>query len=373
MIIYLIGVILSISTSVIAIFLTVKRYRKLKIRLLVISAFFFIIYGIIFSVLRYLILFIIFEKSFVLLLWRISFYLTIFSAFLVMNMTDILDSKRLNYFLDLVIFGLSGYIISLTLLDDTFIISIAIIDSSSYYTVGLNLNFFISELVLLVLFLMKLNINFSFLLKSKMSKKRMEWYYIISSLGFILVLLIPIILRYLNPFIFSNLSLLINWIGVIVAFYAFVKYFNIYLSFYNIAYEFVVFHKSGIMLFNYDFEKRESKYSSTIKGAVLIGINHILSEFSSAKDQITSIKLKNREIILEYNREYGFAILLIVNKRTEVFKTATQLFMEKFIEKYKNELRSYMDLNTAIDTSAFNNATDILFKSFEFIPPLNNN
>jgi len=287
-----------------------------------------------------------------------------------MNVIDILDSKRLNYFFNLVIFGLSGYIISLTLLDETFSISIVIIDSSSYYSVGLSLNLFISELFLLLLFLIKLNINFSFLLKLKMRKRRMEWYYTFSSLVFVLILLIPIILRYINPFIFSNFFLLINWIGVIVVFYTLIKHFNLFLSFYNIAYEFVVFHKSGIMLFNYDFEKRESKDSSTIKGAVLIGINHILSEFSSAKDQITSIKLKDREIILEYNREYGFAILLIVNKRTEVFKKATQLFMENFIEKYENELRSYMDLNTAIDTSAFNDAADILFKSFEFIPSL---
>ncbi len=373
MIIYLIGVILSILFSTISIFFTVKRYRNLKIRLLVILTFFFITYGIVFSILRYLILFTVFEESVVLFLWRISFYLLLFSAFLVINALDILDTKRLNYFLNLVIFGLSGYIISLTLLDETFNISIVIIDSSSYYTIGLTLNFFISELILLVFFLIKLNISFSYLLKLKMSKRSVEWFYTSSSLGFILILLIPIILRYIDPFIFSNFFLLINWIGVIIAFAAFIKFFNIFLSFYNIAYEFVVFHKSGIMLFNYDFEKRKSNNSSAIKGAVLIGINHILSEFSSAKDQITSIKLKNREIILEYNREYGFAILLIVNRRTEVFKKATQTFMEKFIEKYKEELKSYMDLNTAIDTLAFNDAKDILFKSFEFIPSLNNN
>ena len=126
------------------------------------------------------------------------------------------------------------------------------------------------------------------------------------------------------------------------------------------------------MLFSYDFEKSERKDKPTIKGAVLIGINHILSEFSTSKDQITSIKLKDREIILEYNREYGFVILLIVNKSTNVFKKATQSFMEKFIEKYKNELKSYMDLNTAIDTSAFYNAKNILLKTFDFVPSLNN-
>jgi len=189
----------------------------------------------------------------------------------------------------------------------------------------------------------------------------------------ILMIISYLILQYLNPYLFSSFSLLFNWIGVLFSFYVFLKYYTKYLTFFNTAYEFVVFHKSGIMLFSYDFEKRERKDTSTIKGAVLIGINHILSEFSTAKDQITSIILKDREIILEYNREYGIAILLTVNKSTNFFKKGTQLFMDQFIEKYKNELKSYMDLNTAIDTSAFHDAKKILLKTFEFVPSLNNN
>ncbi|GAI44054.1 unnamed protein product, partial [marine sediment metagenome] len=262
--------------------------------------------------------------------------------------------------LNLIIFTLSGYIISLTLMNETFIISTAIIDSLSYYEVEINFNYLISGLILLIFILLKLNYNFLSVLKFKIKKRRLRVYYIIPNTMIILMIISYLILQYLNPYLFSSFSLLFNWIGVVFSYYVFLKYYTKYLLFFNTAYEFVVFHKSGIMLFSYDFEKSERKETSTIKGAVLIGINHILSEFSTAKDQITSIKLKDREIILEYNREYGFAILLIVNKSINVFKKATQSFMKQFIEKYKNELKSYMDLNTAIDTSAFDDVNNIL-------------
>lgn len=373
MIIYLIGVILSIVISVITIYSHIKRFYNLKIKFLIISTIFLINYGIIYPLLKYISLIAIFKVDFTLLLWRISSNLLICSGILIIIGIETLDLKRFHLFLNLIIFSLSGYIISLTLMDETFIISTLIIDSLSYYVVEISFNYLISGIILLIFILLKLNYNFLSVLKFKTKKRRLRVYYIIPNTMIILMITFYLILQYLNPYLFSSFSLLFNWIGVLFSYYVFLKYYTKYLSFFNIAYEFVVFHKSGIMLFSYDFEKNERKETSTIKGAVLIGINHILSEFSTAKDQITSIKLKDREIILEYNREYGFAILLIVNKSTNVFKKATQSFMKQFIGKYKNELKSYMDLNTAIDTSAFDDANNILLKTFECVPSLSNN
>ncbi len=373
MIIYLIGVILSIVISVITIYSHIKRFHNLKIKFLFISTIFLINYGIIYPLLKYLSLIAIFNEDFTLLLWRISSNLLICSGILIIIGIETLDLKRFNIFLNLMIFTLSGYIISLTLMDETFIISTVIVDSLSYYEVEISFNYLISGIILLIFILLKLNYNFLSVLKFKTKKRRLRVYYIIPNTMIILMIISYLILQYLNPYLFSSFSLFFNWIGVLFSYYVFLKYYTKYLSFFSTAYEFVVFHKSGIMLFSYDFEKRERKDTSTIKGAVLIGINHILSEFSTAKDQITSIKLKDREIILEYNREYGFAILLTVNKSTNVFKKGTQLFMNQFIEKYKNELKSYMDLNSAIDTSAFDDTKKILLKTFEFVPSLNNN
>jgi len=372
MIIYLIGAILSIIISIIAIYFHIKRWHNLKIKFLIISTIFLINYGIIYPLLKYFSLIAIFNEDFTLLLWRISSNLLICSGILIIIGIETLDLKRFNIFLNLIIFILSGYVISLTLMDETFIISKVIIDSLSYHVVEISFNYLISGLILLIFILLKLNYNFLAVLKFKTKERRLRVYYIIPNTMVILLITLYLISQYLNPYLFSSFFLLFNWIGVVFSYYVFLKYYTKYLLFFNTAYEFVVFHKSGIMLFSYDFEKSERKDTSTIKGAVLIGINHILSEFSTAKDQITSIKLKDREIILEYNREYGFAILLIVNKSTNVFKKATQSFMEQFIEKYKNELKSYMDLNTAIDTSAFDDAKNLLLKIFEFIPSLNN-
>jgi len=373
MIIYLIGVILSIVISVITIYSHIKRFHNLKIKFLFVSTIFLINYGIIYPLLKYLSLIAFFNEDFTLLLWRMSSNLLICSGILIVIGIETFSLKRFNIFLNLIIFILSGYIISLTLLNETFIISTAIFDSLSYYEVEISFNYLISGLILLIFILLKLNYNFLSVLKFEIKKRRLRVYYVIPNTMIILMIISYLILQYLNPYLFSSFSLLFNWIGVLFSFYVFLKYYTKYLTFFNTAYEFVVFHKSGIMLFSYDFEKRERKDTSTIKGAVLIGINHILSEFSTAKDQITSIILKDREIILEYNREYGIAILLTVNKSTNFFKKGTQLFMDQFIEKYKNELKSYMDLNTAIDTSAFHDAKKILLKTFEFVPSLNNN
>ena len=193
MIIYLIGVIFSIIISIIAIYFHLKRFHNLKIKFLIISTIFLINYGIIYPLLKYLSLIAIFKVNLTIILWRISSNLLICSGILIVIGIETLDRKGFNLLLNLIIFTLSGYIISLTLIDETFIISTVIIDSLSYYIIEISFNYIISGLILLIFILQKLDYNFLAVLKFKTKERRLRVYYIIPNTVVILVITLYLI------------------------------------------------------------------------------------------------------------------------------------------------------------------------------------
>jgi len=127
-------------------------------------------------------------------------------------------------------------------------------------------------------------------------------------------------------------------------------------------YNLIIFHKSGILLFSYDFDTDTEFDESLLKGSILIGLNHILANFLSQKDQLNLIKLKTRDLILEYDNKLGYAILLITNQKNKIIERAVKLFMDKFTTLNKQKLEN---LNGLIDVSEFQNAKDIMFEFFK--------
>jgi hypothetical protein len=93
----------------------------------------------------------------------------------------------------------------------------------------------------------------------------------------------------------------------------------------------------------------------------LIGINHILANLTNQKDKLGIIKMENRDIVLEYDEKYGYAILLITNKKNDFIDKSIQRFMKKFQEINREELSS---LNGLIDTSHFKNAGKLIYEYF---------
>ena len=161
--------------------------------------------------------------------------------------------------------------------------------------------------------------------------------------------------------VFRDLLIAIYLIGAVFASYTIIKKPTLFIELTNKIYDFIIFHKSGILLYSYNFKTGQETDESLLKGSILIGINHILSSFINKKDQLNLIKMKSRDIILEYDNNLGFALLLTADQKNPFIDKAVNNFMKKFTflngEKLKN-------LNGLIDISEFGNATELILEYF---------
>ncbi|MFW9770814.1 MAG: hypothetical protein ACFFEO_01405 [Candidatus Thorarchaeota archaeon] len=141
---------------------------------------------------------------------------------------------------------------------------------------------------------------------------------------------------------------------------------NTFLILPNKIYSINIYHKSGILLFSYNLRK-ESAYTdnSKIWGNVIIGLNHILYEFVDKTDKIDVIQTKQADIVMNYDNEYGFAIIVITSKKNVIVERLIQNFSQEFKSFYKNELNEIQDLNRLINVSEFKDTGKIIEKHFQ--------
>jgi len=125
-----------------------------------------------------------------------------------------------------------------------------------------------------------------------------------------------------------------------------------------------IYHKSGILLYSYQFGTENNQVDSTIWGNILIGINHILSEFVDPKDQIEVIQTENSDIIVNYD-SLGFAVMLITNRKNPILKKLMDKFAKEFKNKYEKELTEIQDLNKLINVSEFKETKGVIEKNFQ--------
>ena len=133
----------------------------------------------------------------------------------------------------------------------------------------------------------------------------------------------------------------------------------------NKIYNINIYHKSGILLWAYQFEKVKSISDSAIWGNILIGLNHILSEFIDKKDKIDVMKTETLDIVVNYNVDYGFAVLVITNQKNDILQKFLNNFSDDFVNRYKTELNLIQDLNKIIDISDFKDTKEIIEKNFK--------
>ncbi len=127
-----------------------------------------------------------------------------------------------------------------------------------------------------------------------------------------------------------------------------------------------IYHKSGILLYSYQFEKQtEFQDDSKIWGNVLIGLNYILSEFTDKEDKIELIKTKNSDILVLYENKGGYAVMISTNKKNAIVETLSQNFSEEFGKKYSEELNDIQDLNKIINISEFEGTKDLIERNFQ--------
>ncbi|MFW9824450.1 MAG: hypothetical protein ACFFE4_16015 [Candidatus Thorarchaeota archaeon] len=185
-------------------------------------------------------------------------------------------------------------------------------------------------------------------------------------LGLLTLNFTGIIIFYSLHLIFQNLLFEFTYlffyiVGAILTSFNIYKNPALFIELTNKIYDFIIFHKSGILLYSYNFETGKETDDSLLKGSILIGINHILSSLVDKREQINLIKMKDRDIFFEYDTLNGYAILLTTNRKNTFIEKAVNTFMYEFStlneEKFKN-------MNGLIDVSEFGNAKNLIAEIF---------
>lgn len=165
--------------------------------------------------------------------------------------------------------------------------------------------------------------------------------------------------------LFRELFMIILWIAYFGVSIMFVKKPDLFFVLPNRIYSVNIYHKSGIMIYSYDFDNQiESKTESTIWGNILIGLNHILSEFLDKKDKINVIQTKEADVVVRYEEDSGYALIVITNRKNSIVEDLMKEFSDEFKLKYKDELSEILDINKIINVSEFSNLKDLIEKNF---------
>lgn len=165
----------------------------------------------------------------------------------------------------------------------------------------------------------------------------------------------------MNDFL-KHIHIILYLVDSLYFFYTIIKRPSLFVIFTNKLYNFIIFHKSGVLLYSYDFETNQELEESLLKGSILIGINHILSNFSNIQNQISSINLKNHGILFQFNNKLGYATLLIAKHKSNLLEQTLKSFNQKFSEKHGDIL---LNLKGLIDVSEFKQTTELIKDEFK--------
>ena len=179
---------------------------------------------------------------------------------------------------------------------------------------------------------------------------------------------IPILLYIFYIFfklpVFRELHIISLWFIIFGYCVMLLKKPEMFLELTNKIYYINIYHKSGILLYSYKFSKSPGELDSAIWGNILIGINHIISEFVDKHDQIDVLQTRNTDIIVNYD-DYGFAVVLITNRKNAILQKLMENFAFEFRNKYKDELLEIQDLNRLINVSDFKETGELIEKGFQ--------
>jgi len=296
-----------------------------------------------------------FDVNSALILWNVSIFARIMSngIWSAIHSTELNKSSRVRFLPVIIYILLGGIILSLLFNPVSFLVTKT---GFEYYYFFRNLPLLIS-IVLFNGFI----IFISWIIQIKGYKdihdrKLSNFYFFFVFLLSLKILWYTLYILTLNSFFkILHQMFFIIFIGFIV--FLAVKRPDLFVVFTNKIYDFIIFHKSGILLYSFNFEKRSEVDESLLKGSILIGINHILANLSNVEDQITLIKMSDRAIVFNYNNQLGYAVLLIAKHKNKILVNAVDNFTKKFAEINKDSLKK---LGGLIDVSTFKNANDLI-------------
>ena len=301
-----------------------------------------------------------FSESLNLILWKLSIA-SGFSSFLFISLiyTFLKEYKKIPDFPFLYFLTLFGFLIGALIFPDSIQIDFNIST--------INYSFNILTETIIILFLGSILIYFSILTITiyqqtwnKEKAKKMILNTVIFSFpifSFILYILSELPL-------YREIHILTFWFIILGICTILLKQPEMFIELTNQIYYINIYHKSGILLYSYQSDQTKNETDSAIWGNILIGLNHILSEFVDKQNQIDVLQTKNTDVIVNYD-DVGFAVVLIANRRNAILQNLMKKFAKDFRNKYKEELFEIQDLNKLINVSEFKGTKELIEKGFQ--------
>ena len=300
-----------------------------------------------------------FAIPFALIIWYISIIARNFSIgiFAALHNFELSKDSKVRFLSSLVYIFIVGIFFSLLFVPDSFTV---IQKDFEYFYLFNNIGLLTS--IILFNFCV---IVFTWIIQIKgyhnfADKKLGKFYYILIFLFSLHIFLYSLYLITLDNYfkLLHSITYIIN-IGFFII--TIIKKPNLFAVFTNKIYDLIIFHKSGILLYSFNFQTREEVDESLLKGSILIGISHILANLTNVEAQITHIKMKDRAVVFNFNTQLGYAALLIAKHRNRILDSAVDKFMQDFSKINKENLQN---LNRLIDVSKFKNANKLVIKNF---------
>ncbi|MFX0187059.1 MAG: hypothetical protein ACFE8A_04910 [Candidatus Hodarchaeota archaeon] len=302
-----------------------------------------------------------FNKEIALIIWKLSLITWLISvALLSMTQAFEIEHKKMVVSSTFLYSFLGGISVSLLYFPD----SIKIIQEETNYRFIFQ-NFYILMFILIYNSIAIISMPYRYIRNfSNFRDKKSSIVLMILSFQFSSsILLFSIYLITQNIFI-KNLYLFFYLISVVIAYYIIAKRPSLFFDLTNRIYNFIIFHKSGLLLYSYNFETGKESVDSLLKGPILIGISHILSNFADKKEQLHLLKMEELEIIFEYDNKFGYAVLLLTNRRNSIIEKGVRRFMARFSELNRENLIEISNSSKLIDISKFKNAKEIIVEKF---------
>ncbi len=300
-----------------------------------------------------------FDIPFALILWYISIITRKFSIgiFASLHNFELNKDSKVRFLTSLIYIFIVGIFFSQLFVPDSFTV---IQKDFEYFYLFNN----IALLTSIILFNFCV-ILFSLIIQIKKyhnfaDKKLGKMYYIIILLFSLNIFLYSLYLITLNTY-FKSLHSIVYLLNIGYFVFIIIKKPSIFAVFTNKIYDLIIFHKSGILLYSFNFQTREEVDESLLKGSILIGISHILANLSNVEAQVTHIKMKDRAVVFNFNTRLGYASLLIAKHRNKILDSAVEKFMQDFSKINEENLQN---LNRLIDVSKFKNANKLVIKNF---------
>lgn len=357
-------IIISFIISIVGIIYILSHYKdygsKFNVILIVLV---YALDGFIYFVLFVLSTYNFFNQETALILWKISLTIRLFSLGFLNSLFMIMwgSQRRKGYYPILIQSIIGGAIIALTFFEDSIQINEMGVDYS--YIISNNfLLIFIALYYLIFLFFLWeiLMVNYP-----KVRDKNLGLLvFLISSYFSINVSLYFVFIIY-QTVIFKILHIIFYLTAAVIVLYAIIKVPDLFFAITNNIYDFIILHRSGILLYSYNFQTNKEIDETSLKGSILIGINHIFMNLNKRLNKLDTIKMKERDILIEYDTRNGFAILLITDHKDTIIQKTLRNFENQFSHKFSGLLEDLNSMNTLIDTSQFYDTKELISSFFK--------